>query len=498
MPGPSTLPTSTAAPPAAGAPAGSAQTDSGEIRLQLIPHSDVMGRPALGEVVERAFKEGMTVRIGRQVIKDGQPTVIKGQKQPQENDIWFASKVVSRNHAEMWVKDGQIYVKDIGSSSGTFLNKMRLSPSGKESRPYPLKEADLIQFGIDYKGKPDDIYKSIMVRIGFYDQSWVQNQRRKANPVRFRTALKMLLAAANPFASVNNDQADDESAGTDCCICIGAIGPFQALFVAPCSHCYHYKCVHSLLAQSAMFQCPMCRQVANLAASVSTDDLFENASAADSGASAEGISRQMGQLRGEGEGENTQETNAETTLSGPLANPLARLVLERQQQSSPSGDVTPRNNERSTTPALPSADSDSTSSVRSPVDRLRPMSEGPGSGATTPEHGNSTPTARRHKRRSSSLTSKLNALLRRGDKSNRESEDTSPLSPTSLMREEAAASSSSAANAANAAQEPMPDTEDDSEPTSPVADVRAPKQNMASGEGVALNADSDDVSVIED
>ncbi|RKO87810.1 hypothetical protein BDK51DRAFT_13298, partial [Blyttiomyces helicus] len=57
----------------------------------------------------------------------------------------------------------------------------------------------------------------------------------------------------------------------DCCICIGAIGPFQALFIAPCSHCYHFKCVNSLLSQSAMFQCPLCRQVANLAASVSMD-----------------------------------------------------------------------------------------------------------------------------------------------------------------------------------------------------------------------------------
>jgi len=30
---------------------------------------------------------------------------------------------------------------------------MRLSPSNKESRPYPLKDGDIIQLGIDYQGK---------------------------------------------------------------------------------------------------------------------------------------------------------------------------------------------------------------------------------------------------------------------------------------------------------------------------------------------------------
>ncbi|KAJ3198847.1 hypothetical protein HDU82_000969 [Entophlyctis luteolus] len=69
--------------------------------------------------------------------------------------VWFKSKVVSRSHAEMWLRDGQVYLKDTGSSSGTFLNKMRLSPSGKLSRPYPLKDGDVIQLGIDYQGRPE-------------------------------------------------------------------------------------------------------------------------------------------------------------------------------------------------------------------------------------------------------------------------------------------------------------------------------------------------------
>ena len=89
--------------------------------------------------------------------------------------------------------------------------------------------------------------------------------------IRFRQALKALLSASNPFGS---GQYDNDNTSTDCCICIGSIAPFQAIFIAPCSHCFHYKCVGTLLVKTTMFQCPLCRQVANLAASVSTDSLF--------------------------------------------------------------------------------------------------------------------------------------------------------------------------------------------------------------------------------
>jgi hypothetical protein len=50
------------------------------------------------------------------------------------------------------------------------------------------------------------------------------------------------------------------------------MAPFQALFLAPCSHCFHYKCVTTLLGVGFMFQCPTCRQVANLEASVTDPD----------------------------------------------------------------------------------------------------------------------------------------------------------------------------------------------------------------------------------
>lgn len=88
-------------------PSSNLPTAGDTIQFQLIPFSDTKDRPALGEVIERKLKDGTSIRIGRQVIRDGQPTVAKG-KHSTENDIWFSSKVVSRVHAEMWVKDGQV------------------------------------------------------------------------------------------------------------------------------------------------------------------------------------------------------------------------------------------------------------------------------------------------------------------------------------------------------------------------------------------------------
>ncbi|KAJ3345761.1 hypothetical protein HDU91_007248 [Kappamyces sp. JEL0680] len=236
-------------------------TGAGEdacIKFQLIPISETPGKAAVGEVVERRLKERDIIKVGRQVVRDGQAT-IKGSKKATELDIWFSSKVVSRYgcdgdtrlHAEIWTKDGQLCIKDVGSSSGTFLNQMRLSPSGKESRPYPLKQGDVIQFGVDFKGKADGNAQAL---------TW------------FSAALKQLIAATNPYGEQKGHE-DEEAGDVDCCICIGAIAPYQALFIAPCSHCYHYKCVGYLVVQSPMFQCPLCRQVANLTASVSSESL---------------------------------------------------------------------------------------------------------------------------------------------------------------------------------------------------------------------------------
>jgi pSer/pThr/pTyr-binding forkhead associated (FHA) protein len=71
--------------------------------------------------------------------------------------------VVSRAHAEIWVESGgRFFVKDTKSSSGTFLNDVRLSIANTESRPFQIRDGDI---GVDYQGGAEDIYKSVKIKI---------------------------------------------------------------------------------------------------------------------------------------------------------------------------------------------------------------------------------------------------------------------------------------------------------------------------------------------
>ena len=82
------------------------------------------------------------LRIGRQTNNKTIPTPMNG---------YFDSKVLSRQHAEVWADraNGKIYIRDIKSSNGTFVNGQRLSPENRESEPHELREQDLLELGID-------------------------------------------------------------------------------------------------------------------------------------------------------------------------------------------------------------------------------------------------------------------------------------------------------------------------------------------------------------
>ncbi|KAJ3034784.1 hypothetical protein HDV00_004646 [Rhizophlyctis rosea] len=412
----------------AGATGGSTSAPDG-IHLQLVPVADESGGRPIGEVVDRTLKEGTPLRIGRQVVKEGQ-TITPQPKhgispaKAGDQDIWFMSKVVSRNHAEVWIKDGEVYVKDIGSSSGTWLNQMRLSPSGKESRPYTLRDGDTLRFGADFRDKPQDIYKSVNLRVTLVNASQIMVQRRKANPQRFQTALKSLLAATNPYASA--DSKEDAEGSTDCCICLGSIGPYQALFIAPCSHCYHYKCVREILERTQMFQCPLCRQVANLTASVSMESLFDTGDSDEEGEKEKAPSsetpRKMGQLRSEPGSAKVDGNGAGTPLNPDAGRPTTELqqslirTLERLQESDKhSGIETPGRGGAST--PLPEV-----SSITSATPLLPPTTTSPppgrrsrrntGDSTHTSHNATSSPSQPRPKRRPS-ISSKIGALLGR-------------------------------------------------------------------------------------
>ncbi|ORY19708.1 hypothetical protein BCR34DRAFT_471208 [Clohesyomyces aquaticus] len=81
------------------------------------------------------------LRIGRQTNNKTIPTPLNG---------YFDSKVLSRQHAEIWAdRNGKIWIRDVKSSNGTFVNGQRLSPENRDSDPHELREQDMLELGID-------------------------------------------------------------------------------------------------------------------------------------------------------------------------------------------------------------------------------------------------------------------------------------------------------------------------------------------------------------
>ncbi|KKF94120.1 putative protein C3H7.13 [Ceratocystis platani] len=85
------------------------------------------------------------LRIGRQTNQKTVPTPTNG---------YFDSKVLSRQHAEIWSdRSGKIWIRDVKSSNGTFVNNVRLSAENLDSDPHEIKTGDHLELGIDIIGE---------------------------------------------------------------------------------------------------------------------------------------------------------------------------------------------------------------------------------------------------------------------------------------------------------------------------------------------------------
>jgi hypothetical protein len=81
------------------------------------------------------------LRVGRQTNAKTVPTPSNG---------YFDSKVLSRQHAEVWAdRSGKVFIRDVKSSNGTFVNGQRLSAENRESDPHELRQHDTLELGID-------------------------------------------------------------------------------------------------------------------------------------------------------------------------------------------------------------------------------------------------------------------------------------------------------------------------------------------------------------
>lgn len=103
------------------------------------------------------------IRVGRYSERDIAVNPPPGL--PSAAPVGFKSKVVSRRHCEFWCSQGQWYIKDVKSSSGTFLNHIRLSQPSQESRPFPVNDGDVVQLGIDFRGGEEAIFRCVKIKV---------------------------------------------------------------------------------------------------------------------------------------------------------------------------------------------------------------------------------------------------------------------------------------------------------------------------------------------
>ncbi|ORY19577.1 FHA domain-containing protein [Clohesyomyces aquaticus] len=278
-------PTPATTPPASTMGATEGPSDGAAINkhlpsIRFIPHQDPRaGRPSLQfpTITRTLPDETSVIRVGRYSERDNIPEIPSNT--PSAAAVGFKSKVVSRKHCELWCSNSQWYIKDVKSSSGTFLNHIRLSQPNAESKPFKIKDGDIIQLGIDFRGGEEMIFRCVKIRVEC-NRGWQQalNTFNKQTHQRLRNLAK--------------NKKDSDSASThssECSICLMSIAPCQSLFVAPCSHVWHYKCIRPILNGPTWpnFLCPNCRAVADLEADVEDPGDFEEWESADAAATSD-------------------------------------------------------------------------------------------------------------------------------------------------------------------------------------------------------------------
>lgn len=174
--------------------ADSKDTKDGETKqplptVRFFPHQEVRsnGRQSLNFApVSRTLpNEHAIIRVGRYSEREGIPSA--NPTSPSDAPVGFKSKVVSRKHCEFSFVDGQWHIKDVASSSGTFLNHIRLSQPNTESRLFPIKDGDIVQLGIDFRGGEEMIFRCVKIRIEC-NRAW----QKKPNNFKFVISLILL------------------------------------------------------------------------------------------------------------------------------------------------------------------------------------------------------------------------------------------------------------------------------------------------------------------
>ncbi|KAI8343240.1 hypothetical protein BC941DRAFT_410789 [Chlamydoabsidia padenii] len=277
-----------------------APTTNNTVHVRIVPSIENPSRSLIFDIFDRDLAPSVIIKIGRFI-----------DRTPSATQISFKTKVVSRSHCELWVENGKLFIRDTKSSSGTFLNHTRICPPNQESQAHEIKDGDIVQLGVDYQGGVEEIYRSVKMRFEVnktrrarstsfnmsafqYIRRLTQEQQQQSCSVNscFSTGLttssstsssSSISSSSNQLTTQpnknninnNNNSSSLLSSPTpgeieECCICLYALAPQQGLFVSPCAHTYHFKCIRPLLQCYPGFQCPICRTYSDLDAEVST------------------------------------------------------------------------------------------------------------------------------------------------------------------------------------------------------------------------------------
>lgn len=218
--------------------------------------------------VIRKIKPENTLSIGRYTERNkGAAHAPQGSSAP----IVFKSKVVSRSHALLHCnEEGQWFLKDCKSSSGTFLNHIRLSLASRELAMTPVADGDIIQLGMDYRGGTEEVYRCVKMKCEF-NRSW-QRKVRQFNIDIHKKLKGLAITNESGVQSPLGDGANGQDL-SECAICLLGLEPCQALFISPCSHCWHFKCIRPIIMKSyPQFYCPNCRSICDLESDIEEDE----------------------------------------------------------------------------------------------------------------------------------------------------------------------------------------------------------------------------------
>ncbi|KAL8914178.1 MAG: hypothetical protein Q9171_001173 [Xanthocarpia ochracea] len=126
----------------------SQQQQNGSRIDQAQTHTDAPAVLALQPLTGTFERKQINVPFFPEVLRIGRQTNAKTV--PTSSNGFFDSKVLSRQHAEIWAdRNGKIWIRDVKSSNGTFVNGVRLSPENRDSEPHELREQDTLELGID-------------------------------------------------------------------------------------------------------------------------------------------------------------------------------------------------------------------------------------------------------------------------------------------------------------------------------------------------------------